>query len=183
MASASTYWLLLLVLGSSSARIEKVDGSNLIASRIDKSGGHNVTGISSLDERRKNIEWSDRSQHKLRSSFDDISLKIDSFSPVQRQRRATSLDELCRTADGHYLPIDLFALDTCARCYRYIPDHPSFFYPRNKWNHTVITVRTETLGVTFNVTYLIHHRENVTVSSIFVLHNFQLNSSASDQIK
>lgn len=165
MASASTYWLLLLVLSSSSARIGKVDGSNLIASIIDKSGGHNVTGISSVDERRKKIEWSDRSQHKLRSSSDDISLTIDSLRPVDRQRRATtSLDELCRTPDGHYLPIDLFALDTCARCYRYIPDHPSFFYPKSKWNHTVITMRTEPLGISFNVTYLIHHRENVTVS-------------------
>ena len=78
---------------------------------------------------------------------------------------------VCRVPDGHYLPIDLFSLDACARCYRYIPDQPSFFHRYTKWNHTVVTLRVEPFGVSYNVTFLVNRHENLTVSFTFRPHS------------
>lgn len=173
MDATSVSWLLLsLFFSSSSASIEKVNGSNLITSSMNGGGSYEVIQMELsprvTDERISNtILWTDvfgELQHL--PSDGDLSFKFESSHSVsiERRRRATADELLCRAPDGHYLPIDLFALDTCARCYRYIPDNPSFFHRNSKWNHTVVTVRTEPLGISFNVTHLIHHRENVTVS-------------------
>lgn len=48
---------------------------------------------------------------------------------------------MCRSSKSsgdHYLPVELFGLDACAGCYRYLPDGPNIF--RRKWNTTVLTV-------------------------------------------
>lgn len=99
-------------------------------------------------------------------------LLLGGYASVQHVvlRRSTAWHndtKRCRSADGQYLPVDLFALDTCARCYRYIPDQPSFFVRETKWNLTTITVRTGPHGATYNVTHLISHAENDLVSHVY----------------
>ena len=162
------YWLLLLLF-SSSANIGKIDGSELISSTTRNSVGllDDVVGMEisqQLRERRYTIHGSDGSRGLPSSSRNDISFEPNgSHIPMKRRSRSAS-DSLCRGPDGHYLPIDLFALDTCARCYRYIPDHPSFFHRNNKWNHTIASVPSlNTESTVYNVTFLIHHGYNITV--------------------
>ncbi len=176
------YWFLLLLF-SSTLSIEKVDGLELISSTIRKSASGlredvvRVGFLQQLREKSYTIRWSDRSRG-VRSSHNDISFEPNgSHSPMKRQSRATG-DSLCRAPDGHFLPIDLFALDTCARCYRYIPDHPSYFHRNSKWNHTLATVhslQSGSAGILFNVTFLVHHGYNMTVSgSINYAHSLVL---------
>lgn len=94
----------------------------------------------------------------------NYALSEETQPDTNRKRRAAGDELLCRSSDGHYLPVELFALDTCARCYRYIPDHPSFFHRYGKWNHTIVTVRIGSVGFPYNVTYLTNLHENITAS-------------------
>jgi hypothetical protein len=56
-------------------------------------------------------------------------------------------------------------LDTCARCYHYIPDNPSFFHRNSKWNHTVVRVQSvQAAGIFYDVTFLVHNLKNITAS-------------------
>jgi len=59
-----------------------------------------------------------------------------------------------------------FALDTCSRCYRYIPDQATFFV--KKWNQSVVSVKTEPSGLMYNVTYLVDSRDQLIVSSFYI---------------
>ena len=83
---------------------------------------------------------------------------------------------MCRNSSpsGQDLPVELFGLDACAWCYRYIPDVPSFF--KQKWNHTWRSValpgssaNTEEPIRLFNITYLVNSDDNrlVSVADIF----------------
>lgn len=100
------------------------------------------------------------------SSDPRLSYKDDLFeNGIQYIMKATGENIFCRAPDGHYLPMDLFALDTCARCYHYMPDNPSFFHRNSKWNLTMVRVQSaQTAGTFYNVTFLVHNQSNLTVS-------------------
>lgn len=95
---------------------------------------------------------------------------------TKKQLNVTASDDniFCRAPDGRYLPSDIFALDTCARCYQYIPDNPTFFHHNSKWNHTIVRARSLFIenDIWFNVSFLTHGLLNETVSAFFkfVLH-------------
>ncbi len=96
---------------------------------------------------------------------------------------------MCRSSivsSGSYsgLPAELFQLDACAGCYRYIPDIPTFF--RRKWNSTIraVSALPTLLSLSsnatpsnnsspfnpfrlFNVTFLINYEDGAIVSVSF----------------
>ena len=60
-----------------------------------------------------------------------------------------------------YLPAPLFALDTCARCYHYLPDKRDFFAAGAKWK------TSKALVGGFNVTHLTGLGVQVTLALRF----------------
>ncbi|XP_057370225.1 calcitonin gene-related peptide type 1 receptor-like [Daphnia carinata] len=86
---------------------------------------------------------------------------------IKRGHNATDNNNFCRAPDGRYLPVDIFALDTCARCYQYIPDNPTFFRQNSKWNHTIVAMRSLLIetDMWFNVTFLTHDVLNETTAA------------------
>lgn len=79
---------------------------------------------------------------------------------------------LCRSSNERklndvVLPIGLFSLDSCARCYGYILDVPAFFEPFTKWNRTEISIRVPSLllkeELAYNIAVLQNEHLNVTV--------------------
>lgn len=173
-----------MLLSSSRVKAQEIDGSlemNSTTTRSDLANLGDTFVVDAtidfwlLDGKPDSIsENHSVNGQQLLLSYSDIELDSQHFSTNRRaKRRADDVDgtesgkPLCRVSDGHYLPIDLFSLDTCARCYRYIPDQPSFFHRNAKWNHTVVTVRVEPRGFSYNVTFLMNRHENLTVSLFF----------------
>ncbi|XP_045024611.1 calcitonin gene-related peptide type 1 receptor-like [Daphnia magna] len=86
---------------------------------------------------------------------------------IKSRHNSTDDNIYCRAPDGRYLPTDIFALDTCTRCYQYIPDNPTFFRQNSKWNHTVVRMRSLLIetDIWFNVTFLTHDVLNETMAA------------------
>ena len=123
--------------------------------------GNNIRGANSSD-------W-------MESEINSESVPVDVHIDDQSVERTHPVAALCRV-NGHYLPVDLFSLDTCARCYTYIPDQPSFFHSGAKWNASValMTVRDPFTDrdLVYNITHLSH---NGTTVSWPIYSNFHLN--------
>lgn len=157
--------LFLLLIISLFAKINTVSGLELISSliineNVNQRNNADEKGIFQLLNNREIIYFSNQSRYQ-RSNYKNGLFENSS----QYSIKATGENIFCRVPDGHYLPIDLFAFDTCARCYLYIPDNPSFFHRNSKWNQTVVTVQSVlTKDNVYNVTFLVHNRNNLTAS-------------------
>ena len=161
----SSFLFFLLIIISPFQKMNTVCGLKIIPSLITTNNVNqrddvDEKGILQLKNKSEIIYFS--YQFRGQRSND----KIDLFEN-RSQYTIKSEDEniLCRAPDGHYLPIDLFALDTCARCYHYIPDNPSFFHRNSKWNYKVVRMQSvQTRNLFYNVTFLVQNINNMTVS-------------------
>lgn len=166
----SRCFILLLII-SQLAKINTICGLELTSSLIEENVNQRddvaEMGISQLWDDKEIVYLSNQSRGR-RSTYENVLFQNGSQYPM----KATGENNFCRAPDGQYLPIDLFALDTCARCYHYIPDNPSFFHRNSKWNPKVVRVQSvQTAGTFYNVTFLVHNRNNLTASKILPLFN------------
>lgn len=160
MNSISIYWLRLLLLIliwlNESKSQNAIKGSYLYGSLLE--------GTSPNAYQRGNLN---NDELQLPAMIEDQLLKV-LVSDLNNDR------PVCRSSyerkiKDHFLPIGLFSLDSCARCYGYILDVPAFFDPYSKWNRTEIPVpipshlSSNTLLQNITITVLKNDHLNITV--------------------
>lgn len=134
------------------------DFDHVVGDESDQTfNGVGSVGIGGVTNKKRKI----RSSNCSSASECKNSLMDDGVSVVRGVGDSMDQGGHCRV-DNNDLPIDLFAIDTCAQCYFFMRNDPGLFLAGAKWNKTVVKINRESR--IYNVHFL---RFNDTVVSSF----------------